>query len=224
VEGPHDAVVIRTLLYVELQAARAHLVPLFGTRDLESIASAQLIFDMSDAEVLVVVDNGRLDWLRAWFTQLRTGSPERQRAVLAKAQRQARTNEERKLVQLASAAAWSGHLDRLELHPLGCADIAHLLPVEMVVPGYETWERLRRDFLAYAGKPRMEPGDGGAFKDWVNTLKGGRYTAKGLGKAARVFADEIGAGVRTLPIELRRLAKAIEEAGERVRTAQPASH
>lgn len=57
-------------------------------------------------------------------------------------------------------------------------DIIHHLPVETIVPGEVSWERLVREWRASGAH---KDGD---FKAWLKRAKGAKFNAKKLGEIA----------------------------------------
>jgi hypothetical protein len=200
VEGPHDRAVIEALLSRDLAEARAWVVPLGGTAELEQLVDSQFLFDFTDAVIMVVVDNGSSEWVDGWMSKLRGRTEAQQRYLLIGIENEAETEEELKLVRLAQAACNAGKLDRIALHPLEARDISDVLPVAMLTPQFRSVEERDRAYLRFVGRNHFVRGDGRRKKEWMRSLPGAPpLTTEGLAALATTLAREIDAGAAQLP-------------------------
>jgi hypothetical protein len=218
VEGPHDRAVIQALLSRELAEARAWVVPLGGTGELEQLVNSQFLFDFTDAMIMVVVDNGSWEWVDGWMSKLRGRTEAQQRARLIGIENEAKTEEETKLVRLAQAACNTGRLDRIALHPLESRDISDVLPVAMLTPQFQSVEERDRAYLSFVGRNHFVRGDGRRKKEWIRGLPGAPpLTTEGLAAIAMTLAREVDAGAAELPKPLVALGQHLRSAARQPR-------
>lgn len=159
VEGPHDRAVLSEVLVDVLVEGDVQIMSLGGTHGLDHVAASSVLFGVTSATFVVVVDNASADWSEKQCRKARRGHS------LGGAQ----TEEERHLLALLDRATELGQLGRIRLAPLAKRDISHYLPVERVIPGYTRWEDAEADFLAARGngKGQWRRGDGVEFKAWA---------------------------------------------------------
>jgi predicted ATPase len=198
VEGLHDHAVFRALLGSELDAARAHIVPMHGAKSLSSTLDSELIFDCTDARVVAVLDNiphARVSG--AWSEAVELAKAGRKPAGIAvlrdQLSREA-SGEERWLRNFGMKAIENGQYERIGMVGLTRGDIIEYLPVEKLVPGASSWERLRREWNG-----------AGEFKAWLKREKNAPITVRAVvagAQSLKAVPDDL----RTTIDEIRRVA------------------
>lgn len=150
VEGAHDEIVIRALCGELLDRERIKIIAMRGGRKLPGTVESQLLFDLSDAYLVAVLDDVRSQeiegaWFEAQTRYLASGSEE---AIdfLTQSFKQRKGDEYGWLVQWLSRALAKGVHSRVEPHGFAARDIIEYLPVEQLVPrARKTWSDLRRE-------------------------------------------------------------------------------
>lgn len=175
VEGAHDKAVLESVFGKdELARSRIQILTMRGTRNLMSVLGAQLIFDFTAADVLIVLDNTNgLHFESVW----NAACQRLDRDGLESAHRELRsldsgTAEEEKLREFCERALNTGQTRRIRVFGLGEPDIINYLPASDFVPEAKSWEELvgewdRRD----------------RFKEYLRK-RGANVSAKRLGKLA----------------------------------------
>lgn len=167
VEGLHDEMVFTWLLREPLDSALATILPLHGGRHAPSLADARLLFDGTDAQVLLVLDNLNHQqvheiWTRT-TTLAATGDLEGARASLDDL-RDSKSSETLFLHQLGLRALEVGRMDRIHIHGLGLPDVICYLPPDLLLAEAKPWSKLisswKRDS---ANKPPTD------LKQWLKT-------------------------------------------------------
>jgi energy-coupling factor transporter ATP-binding protein EcfA2 len=143
VEGKHDEVVLGGLLADDLDAWSV-IYPVGGAKQMVSLASAGLLWDFTDASIVIVVDNiARTTIQPVW---------ERAQAAMAAGRVEAAIRALVPLGKLPGAEArWMQNLltraikarrgHRIRLETLSAPDVICYLPAEEFVPG-KTWDDL----------------------------------------------------------------------------------
>jgi hypothetical protein len=185
VEGEHDIVVLKRVMGEELERARVHMLPLRGAGGaVRTLADPQLIFDCTDARVMVCLDHIKFEDLdRAWSEArvlTRTGDLGGARETL-RAMKKGMTpsKEERLLRELGERAIDRGTFDRIELFGFKEADIIMYLDYGDLVPSSGDWKTASKEWrsLRYQGERR-------GFKDWLEDEKGATINQVTIEKAA----------------------------------------
>lgn len=217
VEGPHDKAVIERFCPEEVGRADVHVVCLGGTHELAHLSAARLLFDVTDANFLVVTDNTDLAWVKKLSAGVRRRSTAKARhGFLGDQRRQARTSEEKLILEFFSSAVDADRLDRIRT-PFGfkAHDIARYLPAERFLHGARDWDDVTREFKAANGVERLGQGDGKKLKEWISKQPGAPYNLTGIRLVAKEtatgWADLEGGIEAHRPYEFADLAKAIRE-------------
>lgn len=167
VEGLHDETVFTWLLREPLNSALATILPLHGGRHAPSLPDARLLFDGTDAQVLLVLDNLKHQevneiWTRT-TTLAATGDFEGARACLD-GLKHSKSSELLYLHQLGLRALDAGRMDRIHVHGLSLPDVICYLPPELLLTEAKPWSKLigswQRDS---ASKPPTN------LKQWLKT-------------------------------------------------------
>lgn len=149
VEGEHDVAVIETIIGItELAQSRSIILPMRGVKNLMSILGAQLIFDYTTADVLVVLD--RTDGPRfeaAWNDARELYEAGKQEAAYASVRSlEGGTKEEQMLSEFCRKALDVNRADRIKVFGLSKPDIIEYLPVGEFLPEADSWESVVRDW------------------------------------------------------------------------------
>lgn len=167
VEGLHDEMVFSALLRDPLDSALAGILPLHGGRHTRSVAEARLLFDGTDAEILLVLDNLEHEWVDEIWSKTRTlaaqGDFDAARACLDGLER-SKSAERLFLHQLGLRALQVGRMDRIYVHGLSMPDVICYLPPEQLLNKPVPWERLLESWRRDAAPE--EPKD---LKKWLKT-------------------------------------------------------
>ena len=160
VEGRHDEVILRTCIGEELRAVGAIIVPMSGASLLSQVVDSRLIFDYSDARVLVVIDNIDRHVLAIWERAIEAAhsdSPSAARTILEELKRD---GEPGFIRNFGIRSAELGRTDRIDLYGLSKPDILEYLPPKSLMPRASDlhWDQLRSRSGAKSGT---------AFKTWL---------------------------------------------------------
>jgi len=161
VEGRHDEIILRTVIGADFDRVGAIVVPMGGAAKLSPVLDSRLIFDYTDAKVLVVLDNSGDEETRSVWEQAmamcRAGDFDSARETLLALRRD---GEPGFLRNFGLRAVERGQTDRVEVFGLTHPDILDYLSPSAVVPksGGRNWDRLRSESGAKTGT---------AFKNWL---------------------------------------------------------
>jgi ABC-type cobalamin/Fe3+-siderophores transport system ATPase subunit len=180
VEGTHDQVVLEHLLASDLSAAGAVILCAFGAKNLPELTRAQLIWDYTDADVIVVLDGMSVDAVLPLWEQAkeaaRSGN-KRKAAQALRALEQLPGGEPVWLRELLQRALDTGHWERVHPHPLSMPDIVCYLPPDAL--GLDSvWDDVIQNWRSAAG--RRAPVD---LKGWVKKNYGISLSLKTLRRA-----------------------------------------
>jgi energy-coupling factor transporter ATP-binding protein EcfA2 len=160
VEGRHDEIILRTVIGADFDGIGAIVVPMGGAAKLSPVLDSRLIFDYTDAKVLVVLDNSGDEVRSVWEQAMaasRAGDLASARETLLGLKRD---GERGFLRNFGLRAVEQGQTDRVEVFGLTHPDILDYLSPSAVVPksGGRDWNRLRSESGAKTGT---------AFKNWL---------------------------------------------------------
>lgn len=217
VEGEHDEIVIQALCGDFLEAARVKIVPVRGGRNLPGTVESQVLFDLSDAYLVAVLDNIRTEEITAVWEEAQT----RHLSGGAEAAIEYLDGEFKKYKGKKGKEeyGWIGTwLNRAlkkgvaaRMHPWGLTarDIIEYLPVEILVPrAGKSWEELRHEHDN--ALPSLDRTKGlHQFKTWLEHAYGADTSVSNVRRAA-TSATEV-------PEELRRLGYHLREISSRPR-------
>ncbi len=143
VEGKHDEVVLGTLLKDDLDTWSV-VYPVGGAKQMVSLATAGLIWDFTDAAIVIVLDNiaraaiqPTWDKVQGLVAKNRTDAAVRALVPLGKLP----GAEARWLQNLLTRAIRAHRAHRIRLETLSQPDVICYLPAEEFVPG-KTWDEL----------------------------------------------------------------------------------
>jgi energy-coupling factor transporter ATP-binding protein EcfA2 len=169
VEGEHEVWILDEMFRDELAEGRVEVHPLRGAAVLTDPTSAQLIFDYTNADVCILVDNDRHDRVAAiWSEACQTFERgDDHLPKLAKLTKGSLGAESRFLQEFCSRAIAHGFQKRVKISALSLPDIIDYLPVEIIAPAAASigdWPTLRRRFNST-----------GNFKEWMKKQHGACY-------------------------------------------------
>jgi hypothetical protein len=151
VEGVHDRLVVEELLGDDLDAGYATCLPIGGAKTLPSLVDASLLFDFTDATIVLVLDNLDSDVLGPIWARLlgayRAGNNPAVEGALREIGR-VPGGEGQWLRSLAEQAVQARTLQRIHLHGLRQPDVICYLPPRFFDLDAESWEPLLRDWRA----------------------------------------------------------------------------
>jgi ABC-type transport system involved in cytochrome c biogenesis ATPase subunit len=167
VEGLHDEMVFSALLRDPLDSALAGILPLHGGRHTRSVAEARLLFDGTDAEILLVLDNLEHQWVHEIWSKTRAlatqGEFDAARVSLDGLER-SKSAERLFLHQLGLRALEVGRMDRIHIHGLSMPDVICYLPPEQLLNKPTPWERVIARWRKDAA-----PEEAKDLKKWLKT-------------------------------------------------------
>ena len=199
VEGEHDVAVLENLLGADLEAASARCIPLRGAKGLSHLAAVPLLFDGTDAHVLIVLDN--LDTAtREWNELLEANQAgnTRDEEQILRSLRQHEGGEGKWLAEFAEHAIRRGVLDRVTVVGLSQPDVICYLPAASFMNSAQSWDEL------IAGWRSDRRND---LKSYLRERHNARISIKSITRAAHQAID--------LPLhpEIVRLGLMIRELG-----------
>lgn len=179
VEGQHDLVVLANLLGGALSASFARLLPMDGAKKLNEALTVPMIFDYTDANVVVVLDNSpdvEKDWNDLVDAHQR-GDKKRSQSII-RAINERPGGEAGWIAKFAQAAIDRGRLDRVTVFGLSRPDvICYLPPVALGLPPNRTWDELVSEWR----KSSARPAD---IKGWLRSTHGVRVSLATIERAA----------------------------------------
>ena len=194
VEGTHDKLVLDYLLADDLEQASAVVIATGGANSLPSVVQASLIWEYTDAEVIVVLDNISREtvepiWLAAQAAMDANDGKEAQSCLYA--MEQLPGGEPRWLREFLSRAIAGGQWSRLQVAPLDEPDIICYLPPDAFIEG-QTWDQLKTSW-----RQSYPPGRAVNLKKWLEGerkrrgLDGGRERRIGSGDIKKALPNAI---------------------------------
>lgn len=214
VEGEHDEIVITTLCRDFLDAARVKIVPLRGGSKLPRTVDSQVLFDLSDAHVVAVLDNVVIEEINAAWTEAQTrylsGSAEEAIDFLSRALKANKKGDETDWIMgWLGRALKKGVHARMSPYGLAARDIIEYLPVEILVPRADkSWSELRREHEAAMSSLDKSKGLHD-FKTWLTRTYGADMSVANVRRATD--------SVREIPEEFRKLGYHLREISARPR-------
>jgi ABC-type transport system involved in cytochrome c biogenesis ATPase subunit len=194
VEGTHDKIVLDHLLADDLEQASAVVIPTGGANSLPSVVQASLIWEFTDAEVIVVLDNISREtvepiWLAAQAAMQARDWKKAQSCLYALEKLPG--GEPRWLREFLSRAIGDGHWSRLRVAPLEEPDIICYLPPDAFIEG-QTWDQLKTSW-----RQSYPPGRAVNLKKWLDGerkrrgLDGGRERHLGSGDITKALPNAV---------------------------------
>ena len=206
VEGSHDEWVLNTLFGDEFEELGVRVLSIRGATKLQSAAEGQLLFDYTEANILVMLDNVdtekcQVAWnnaIDAWNEQ--QGIPGVVKA-LEKTFPKKYSTESKAIVEFCRAAIEHGRRERISFQMLRKGDIefyfdpSFFLNSEKFPDGLPSWATLRRDHKKASGN----------FKSWLEADGRAKFNRSTFKRAATA-AKKSG----TVPEDLRAVLEAIQ--------------
>ncbi|MBM4259746.1 MAG: hypothetical protein FJ147_28100 [Deltaproteobacteria bacterium] len=176
VEGAHDEEAIKLLLtQTDSQVYNRVLVlPWRGHRTMNTIADSYVWMNMTDARILVVVDNSRAQIINKWCEIIKKSFTEGR--PLAKITRELRessglSGEEKTLRDLLERSIQIGVADRVFAFGFSRGDIIEYAdPADFGLK--KSWQDLRRDYQRSTNRT--------SFKDWLRSEHAARISTKAV--------------------------------------------
>lgn len=201
VEGAHDEAVLREIAEDDLRDAQAAIIRMHGARNVPAILDSQVLLDMSNAHLLVVVDNvGAADLEPVWTRTVASfaGGDFKSTRRAIRELRDFGSAESGWLADLAQRCFDSGRFDRVSLFSLGAIDIiAYLDPSSFGLD--QTWDEILAEYRKSMHRVPL--------KDWLRE-----------NKKASTSVQKVAAGARRLdatklPDDLENLVARIRQLG-----------
>lgn len=211
VEGQHDLAVLSKLLEGPLTASFARLLPLDGAKKLNEALTVPMIFDYTDANVVVVLDNlpdVEKDWNDLVAAHQRGQKSQVQAIIRAINARPG--GEAGWIAKFAQAAIDRGRLDRVTVVGLSRPDvICYLPPASLGLPEDRTWEDLIADWRKSSARPTD-------IKGWLRDKHRVQVSLTKVRRAAEDAAVQAALDDKTeVPSDLDDLAVTIRAASRR---------
>lgn len=184
VEGGHDEAVIETVAAAEIAESRAFMLRMLGAKNAVAVLDAQVLISMTDATVLVVLDNDAHGRLYPMWERLRAHADSGDVEAADKevnAIRLIGTGESSWLAELAERSLRIGRLDRLHVFGLSEPDVLFYLPPE-AFKLTDPWLDLHREWRAL-------PRGRADFKTWLRSEKGASISTPRAKRAATALQD-----------------------------------
>lgn len=203
VEGEHDKIVVEALLSEVLETARVKIVPMRGGKHLPSTIESQLLFDMTGAHMVALLDNIKATEIETVWNEAQerylTGDADTAITYLTAAFKDRKGDEYKWITTWLSRALTKGVFERLSPYSLAAADIIEYLPVQILVPrAKKSWPELREEFEAQNHRN---------FKDWLQRRYKADTSVQNVARAAAAVMD--------VPEEFQRLGYRLREIGSR---------
>lgn len=210
VEGVHDVVILECLLGDILKESRVKVVAMRGGSKLPGTIESQLIFDMSDAQVVALLDNVEAQQIeRVWKEALdkrRRGGESDAITHLNNSLRVALTDRKGEeygwISNWLSRALEKGRENRMTPLGLNKLDIIEYLPVESLVPrASKSWVELRaeHDDTLNRSKNRLP------FKTWLERTYQADFAVDQIRQAAEAV-DHVPAEIQRIGYRLREIS------------------
>ena len=210
VEGSHDEWVLNTLFGDEFEELGVRVLSIRGATKLQSAAEGQLLFDYTEANILVMLDNVdtekcEIAWnnaIDAWNEQ--QGIPGVVKA-LEKTFPKKYSTESKAIVEFCRAAIEHGRRERISFQMLRKGDIefyfdpSFFLNSEKFPDGLPSWATLRRDHKKASGN----------FKSWLEADGRAKFNRSTFKRAAVEAKRE-----NAIPQDLRNVLESIKRNGQ----------
>lgn len=217
VEGEHDEIVIQALCGDFLEAARVKIIPVRGGSNLPGTVESHVLFDLTDAYLVAVLDNVRTEEITAAWVEAQTrylsGDVEAAIEYLDgefKKYKGKKGKEEYGWIGTwLNRALKKGVAARMNPWGLMARDIIEYLPVEVLVPKADkSWEELRHEHDT--ALPSLDRTKGlHQFKTWLENAYGADTSVSNVRRAA--------ASATEVPEEFRKLGYHLREISSRPR-------
>ena len=168
VEGEHEVVILNTLFKDELAESRVMVIPIRGARELKSVIESTFIFEFTDAEVCVLIDNTDSEQVNnIWNWALALADQGEKEAakkyIIDSLPTTSNKIENKFLKELYIRSIDKGLSHRINVLGMSKEDIIEYLDPSYFIPG-ESWENLKFKW-AESGKKTN-------FKTWLTLTYG----------------------------------------------------
>lgn len=208
VEGEHDRAALETLLSETLSTSFARCLPMGGAKNLKHALAVRMLFEFTDARVVVVLDNSS-QAVKHWnnFRNAHLVGDERAANAAIGRLRKLDSGEARWLYEFAEEVRRTDLIGRVIVVGLSEPDVVCYLPLEQfLTSGSEDWS----DVLTAWNQSTLggRPTD---LKGWLKANRGASFSVRRIEKAAESAVDD----GRSLHQDLVRLSLVIQEASSR---------
>ena len=182
VEGEHELAVFEELFRFELEKYKIKILPLRGIKSLASVADSSMLFEYTNAKILVTVDNVQNTKLNSAWTSAKEMLINKQpvnrvRGDLLRILDE-KTGEVRKLLELMTSSLFSGNWDRLEFSSLTKKDLIEYFAPEAFNLKSD-WATLRSQH----GSQNVYPD----FKEFLRATNGAQISTNKLVEACKTL-------------------------------------
>ena len=185
VEGAHDEWVLNDLFGDEFEELGVRVMSMRGATKLQSAAEGQLLFDYTEANIIVMLDNLSTERCEvAWNNAIDAWNQQQGIAGVSKALESAfprkLSTESRALIEFCRSAIEHGRRERVSFQMLRKGDIefyfepTHFLDAKKFPRGTPSWATLRREHKKY----------GQSFKAWLESEGLARFNRSNFRRAA----------------------------------------
>ncbi|WP_079552747.1 ATP-binding protein [Arthrobacter sp. 49Tsu3.1M3] len=216
VEGVHDEIVLRAFCGPALDEARVKIIPMHGGRNLPGSIESQVLFDLTDAHLVAVLDDIRIHEVNdVWNEAVKLWQSNEQDLAMTRLTSAFRG---RKGSEYEWITNWLGRALKHQVHsriePYGfrARDIIEYLPVEVMVPEAEkSWDDLRREHDQAI--PSLDKRKGlHNFKQWLSRTYKADISVSAISRGAEAATD--------VPEEFQKFSYRIREIGSRSRAGR----
>lgn len=193
VEGEHDRAVFEGVLGPEFEEARTLIVPMRGANNLVTIPDSRILFDFTDATLVVALDNAPLEKYRpGWESAVVLAAQGKRMKALFELRRAVAeaTPESLKIHEFCQRAIETGRTDRVEIYGLSKKDIIEYLPIQSFLPDAQSWDEVKKEWNDAGGAKELN------LKDFLRR-KGADVTTERIRETAGQLQE--------LPYEFREL-------------------
>ena len=176
VEGVHDKEVLNTLIGDQLRELDTHIFSMSGTGNIVTFADSELLYDLTDAAIVVVVDNAKIEKVNSWVDQIQSlmarkgKTSDREIHDWERNAREGASPEEKSILKFLKNLAFKESsnllLQRVGIFGFEKEDIIEYLDCKSLVPDQNEWESLREKF---------ETNGRGAWKKWLSKEYGASF-------------------------------------------------
>lgn len=216
VEGVHDEIVLRAFCGPALDEARVKIIPMHGGRNLPGSIESQVLFDLTDAHLVAVLDDIRIHEVNeVWNEAVKLWKSNEQDLAMTRLTSAFRGRQGSEYEWITN---WLGRALKHQVHsriePYGfrARDIIEYLPVEVMVPEAEkSWEDLRREHDQAI--PSLDKRKGlHNFKQWLSRTYKADMSVSAIRRGAEAATD--------VPEEFQKFSYRIREIGSRSRAGR----
>jgi len=185
VEGAHEEWVLEAMYGEDFAAMGVRVLSMRGAKQLRAAAEGRLLFDFTEAHVVVLLDNtnaksARETWelaCQSWRNSTGENSDSRKQAVLEIVDRMHRSRDDtegKALKEFCNAAIFNERFDRVRIAGLSKPDIQEYFDSHHFAGKKSpaaTFQELRRQWEDAGGSGRLGP-----HKRWLTTVHGFKFT------------------------------------------------